>query len=104
MPKSECLFVFFVCLYAFRPFFEGFSSMGFEGEVNMINTVSKIDLSKIGWEGGGSTSIWIMSFFLGYPFAKEFGCTADPRLQKTGISDMTWKKATKKIFDTPPMK
>ena len=39
-------------------------------EVNMINTLSKINLSKIGWEGGGSTSIWIMSvnilrFFLG---------------------------------------
>ena len=38
-------------------------------EVNMINTVSKINLSKIGGEGGGSTSIWIMyvnilSFFL----------------------------------------
>ena len=30
-------------------------------EINMINTVSKINLSKIGWEGGGSTSIWIMS-------------------------------------------
>ena len=30
-------------------------------EVNMINTVSKINLSEIGWEGGGSTSIWIMS-------------------------------------------
>ena len=30
-------------------------------EVNMINTVSKVNLSKIGWEGGGSTSIWIMS-------------------------------------------
>ena len=27
----------------------------------MINTLSKINLSKIGWEGGGSTSIWIMS-------------------------------------------
>ena len=27
----------------------------------MINTVSKINLSKVGWEGGGSTSIWIMS-------------------------------------------
>ena len=27
----------------------------------MINTVSKINLSKIGWEGGRSTSIWIMS-------------------------------------------
>ena len=37
-------------------------------EVNMINT-----LSKIGWEGGGSTSFWIMSvnilfvFFDGTP-------------------------------------
>ena len=30
-------------------------------EVNMINTLSKINLSKIGWAGGGSTSIWIMS-------------------------------------------
>ena len=29
-------------------------------EVNMINTVSKINVSKIGLEGGGSTSIWIM--------------------------------------------
>ena len=41
-------------------------------EVNMINTLSKINLSKIGWEGGGgSTSIWIMSlnilFVLEYP-------------------------------------
>ena len=42
-------------------------------EVNTINTVSKINLSKIGWEGGGSTSIWIMSvnilggFFDGTP-------------------------------------
>ena len=26
----------------------------------MINTLSKINLSKIGWEGGRSTSIWIM--------------------------------------------
>ena len=30
-------------------------------EVNTINTVSKIHLSKKRWEGGGSTSIWIMS-------------------------------------------
>ena len=30
-------------------------------EVNMINTLSKLNLSKIGWEEGGSTSIWIMS-------------------------------------------
>ena len=40
-------------------------------EVNMINTLSKMNLSEIGWEGGGSTSIWIMSlnilFFLEYP-------------------------------------
>ena len=27
----------------------------------MSNTLSKINLLKIGWEGGGSTSIWIMS-------------------------------------------
>ena len=27
----------------------------------MVNTVSKINLSKIGWEGGRPTSIWIMS-------------------------------------------
>ena len=38
----------------------------------MINTLSKINLSKIGWEGGGSTSVWIMSlnilgFFGDYP-------------------------------------
>ena len=38
----------------------------------MINTLSKINLSKIGWEGGRSTSIWIMSlnilvFFGDYP-------------------------------------
>ena len=30
-------------------------------EVNMIITVSKINLLKIGCEGGGSTSIWTMS-------------------------------------------
>ena len=41
-------------------------------EVNMINTMSKINLSIIEWEGGGSTSIWIMSlnilcFFLTLP-------------------------------------
>ena len=39
----------------------------------MINTVSKINLSKIGGEGGGSTSIWTMSlnilcFFYGTPY------------------------------------
>ena len=35
----------------------------------MINTLSKINLSKIGWKGGRSSSIWIMSlnilFFFG---------------------------------------
>ena len=41
-------------------------------EVNVINTLSKINLSKIGWEGGGgATSIWIkflnILFFLDYP-------------------------------------
>ena len=42
----------------------------------MINTLSKINLSKIGWEGGGSTSIWIMSvnilgFFWTAPLSKQ---------------------------------
>ena len=47
-------------------------------EVNMINTLSKMILSKIGWEGGVSTSIWIMSvnilffFFDGTP--RELYC------------------------------
>ena len=30
-------------------------------EVNIINTLSKNNLSKLGEEGGGSTSIWTMS-------------------------------------------
>ena len=30
----------------------------------MINSGSKINFSKIGWEGGGSISIWIMSLNL----------------------------------------
>ena len=30
----------------------------------MIKTLLKINLSKIGWEGGRSTSIWIMSLNL----------------------------------------
>ena len=37
-------------------------------EVNMINTVSKIILPKIGWEEGGSTSIWIMSLNILFVF------------------------------------
>ena len=37
-------------------------------EVNVINTLSKINLSKIGWEGEGSTSIWIMSMSLNILF------------------------------------
>ena len=43
-------------------------------DVTTINTVSKINLSKIGWEGEGSTSIWIISlnilfvFFDGTPY------------------------------------
>ena len=41
-------------------------------KVNMINAVSKINLSKLGSKGGGSTSVWIMAldillFLLGYP-------------------------------------
>ena len=44
----------------------------------MINSSSKINLSKIGWEGGGSTSIWIMSlnilffFFLTAPLRENY--------------------------------
>ena len=37
-------------------------------EVNMINTLSKINLSKIGWEEGGSTSIGIMSLNILFVF------------------------------------
>ena len=38
----------------------------------MINTLSKINLSKIGWEGGGSTSILIMSLdILGFNFSSS---------------------------------
>ena len=37
-------------------------------EVNMINTLSKINLSKIGWEGGRSTSIGIMSLNILFVF------------------------------------
>ena len=49
----------------------------------MINTLSKINLSKLGWEGGRPTSIWIMSlnilvFFLEYPLSIQtswmYGC------------------------------
>ena len=50
----------------------------------MINTLSKTNLSKIGWEGGRSTSIWIMSlnilffFFESTPYIRsilEQSCT-----------------------------
>ena len=48
-------------------------------EVNMINTLSKIILSKIGEEGGRSTLIWIMStnilfcfFFDGTPYLVSY--------------------------------
>ena len=34
----------------------------------MINTLSKKNLSKLGWEGGGSTSIWIMSLNILFVF------------------------------------
>ena len=37
-------------------------------EVYMINIVSKINLSKIGWEGGGPTSIWTMSLNIMFVF------------------------------------
>ena len=47
-------------------------------EVNMVNTLSKINLSKIGKEGGGSPSIWTMSvnipfvFFWRHPLFPEY--------------------------------
>ena len=49
-------------------------------EVNMINTLPKLNLSKIRWEGGGSTSIWIMSlnilgfFSDGTPYSGHKSC------------------------------
>ena len=39
-------------------------------EVNMIKTLSKIYLSKIGLEGGGSTSIWVMSLDILFVFLR----------------------------------
>ena len=39
-------------------------------EVNMMNTLSKNNLSKIGWEGGGSTLIWIMSVNILFVFMR----------------------------------
>ena len=49
-------------------------------EVNMINTLSEINLSKIGLEGGGSTSIWIMCLnilfvFLKVPLIRDRSCS-----------------------------
>ena len=46
-------------------------------EVNMINTLSKIDLSKIGWEGGGVNLNWdnvfkyTVCFFDGTPYRSD---------------------------------
>ena len=37
-------------------------------EVNMANTLSKINLSKIGKEGGGSPSMWTMSVNIPFVF------------------------------------
>ena len=71
----------------------------------MINTLSKIDLSKIGWEGGRSTSIWIMSlnilFFLGgeYPLASLN--IADARLKFALRTCMT--KTVKANFKGDPL-
>ena len=39
----------------------------------MINPVSIINLSKIEWEGGGSTSIWIMSLNILFFFTLPLG-------------------------------
>ena len=53
-------------------------------EVNMINNLSKINLSKLGWEGGGSTSIGIMSlnilFFLTAPLTHELKGIQEKRM------------------------
>ena len=58
-------------------------------EVNMINT-----LSKIGWEGGRSTSLWIMSlnilgFFWRLPLRDNVGVGCVPPLfSKNTVCDM----------------
>ena len=49
-------------------------------EVNTTNTLSKIILLKIGWEGGGSTSIWIMSVYILFVF---FDGTPNPAIPST---------------------
>ena len=41
-------------------------------EVNMISALSRINLSKIGWEGGGPTSIWIMSLNILFVFLADY--------------------------------
>ena len=51
----------------------------------MINTVSKINLSKIGWEGGRSTSIWIMSLNL-----LCFFLEITPQRKLTGVPKFLW--------------
>ena len=70
----------------------------------MSNTLSKINLSKIGWEGGWSTLIWIMSlnilFFLGGSTPKN--APNGPRVNANGVKvrggDKCWKEI--KIFST----
>ena len=58
-------------------------------EVNMINTFSKINLSKIGWEGGGLTSIWIMSLNILSVFLTAPLSWSSSWWQK---KEQTWKK------------
>ena len=65
-------------------------------EVNMINIVSKINLSKIGWEGGGSTSIWIMSLNILFVFLTAPLNDVDAIYQKDGYD---CSNVTLKSFD-----
>ena len=65
-------------------------------EVNMINT-----LSKIGWKGGWSTSIWIVSlnilFFFGdYPLMENTG----PKKNKSRRMRTLWNHKQQTIHKT----
>ena len=63
-------------------------------EVNMINNVSKINLSKIGREGRGSTSIWIMSLNILFDF---FDST--PNIESTYCQALLYKQRLQKVHD-----
>ena len=77
----------------------------------MINTLSKINLSKIGWEGGRSTSIWIMSlnilfvFFESTPKSEKFEIdhfnSHTPINTQEGSAVFFWQKM--KILGNPSL-